>query len=194
MNPWLKEQKIYALNITEYESSFLQCTINNSTVANLFNATNLDMLCDNFKFDENNDDASEEGNEKEGNEKEGNEKEGNEKEGNEEEASKKEGRKAVETKRTFRNGTEGTLQNGTDLSYQDLLEQCELAPIDAYTELTFSYNCKVSKCEAIATELNICQTDKTECDESSDNFNPDLTLTLEKIGIRVNHFTDKRST
>ena len=184
MNPWLKEQKIYALNITEYASSFLQCTINNSTVANLFNATNLDMLCGNFKFDENNDDASEEGNEKEGNEKEGNEKEGDKKEEN-----KKEGRKAVETKGTFRNGTEGTLQNGTDLSYQDLLEQCELAPIDAYTELTFSYDCKVSKCEAIATELNICQTDKTECDESSDNFNPALNETLAKIGLRVNHFT-----
>jgi len=168
VNPWLKEQKVYALNITEYENSLLQCTINNSTVSNLYNATSLDMLCGNFKFDESNDDASEEGNEKEGD--------------------KKEGRNAVETEGTFRNETEEILQNGT-LSFQDLLAQCELAQIDAYTELTFAYECKVSKCEAIATELNICQTDKTECDESSDNFNPDLTETLEKIGMRVTNFT-----
>ena len=190
MNPWLKEQKVYALNITEYVSSLLHCTINNSTVANLYNATSLDMLCSNFKFDESNDDASEEGNEKEGDKKEEN---------------KKEGRKAVETEGTFRNeteeilqngteeilqnGTEEILQNGTALSFQDLLAQCELAPIDAYTELTFAYECKVSKCEAIATELNICQTDNTECDETSDNFNPDLTETLQKIGIRVTNFT-----
>ena len=67
------------------------------------------------------------------------------------------------------------------------MSQCELAPIDAYTELTFSYECKVSKCAAIAKELNICQTDKTECDEESDNFNPHLEETLAKIGIRVTH-------
>ena len=47
MNPELKEQKIYALNVTEFENSVLTC-INNSTVADLYNATSMDILCANF--------------------------------------------------------------------------------------------------------------------------------------------------
>ena len=47
MNPGLKEQKIYALNVTEFENSVLTC-INNSTVADLYNATSMDILCANF--------------------------------------------------------------------------------------------------------------------------------------------------
>ena len=71
------------------------------------------------------------------------------------------------------------------------MANCELAPIDAYTELTFGYECKVSKCAAIADQLNICQTDKSGCDEEDPNFNPGLTETLEKIGIRVSCLTFK---
>ena len=47
MNLELKEQKIYALNVTEFENSVLAC-INNSTVADLYNATSMDILCANF--------------------------------------------------------------------------------------------------------------------------------------------------
>ena len=65
------------------------------------------------------------------------------------------------------------------------MTKCELSPIDAYSEITFGYDCKASKCAKIAISLNMCQNDTSECDKESENYNKDLSLALEKIGIRV---------
>ena len=42
-----KEQNIYALNVTEYESSVLAC-IANSSLSDSYNTTNMNSLCANF--------------------------------------------------------------------------------------------------------------------------------------------------
>ena len=46
-----QEQIIYALNVTEYESSVLSC-ISNSSLSESYNTTNMDSLCANFTDNE----------------------------------------------------------------------------------------------------------------------------------------------
>ena len=46
-----QEQTIYALNVTEYESSVLSC-ISDSSVSDLYNTTNMESLCANITDNE----------------------------------------------------------------------------------------------------------------------------------------------
>ena len=46
-----QEQTIYALNVTEYESSVLSC-ISDSSLSDLYNTTNMDSLCANITANE----------------------------------------------------------------------------------------------------------------------------------------------
>lgn len=46
-----QEQIIYALNVTEYESSVLSC-ISDSSLSESYNTTNMDSLCANFTDNE----------------------------------------------------------------------------------------------------------------------------------------------
>ena len=121
-------------------------------MADLYNATSMEILCANFTSDE----------------------------GDEGDAGEGDGTKERKKK-------EPVAEESEILSFMDVLGNCELAPIDAYTELTFSYECKISKCAAIADQLNICQEDKSECDPEDANYNPDLAESLSKIGKRVKY-------
>ena len=55
-----KEQNIYALNVTEYESSVLAC-IANSSLSDSYNTTNMNSLCANFTDKQSSETESEDG-------------------------------------------------------------------------------------------------------------------------------------